>query len=80
MEAKVYVTLKKSVLDPQGKTVKHGLESLGFEGVEDVRVGKYLVLKLEGESKEEVEKKLKSMCEELLVNLVIEDYEYEIGG
>ena len=80
MKAKVYVTLKKSVLDPQGKTVRHALSSLGFSEVKDVRMGKYIELELGTIDKTEAEKKIKSMCEKLLANTVIEEYRYEISG
>ncbi len=78
MKAKVYVTLKKGVLDPQGKTVKHALDNLGFEGVEDVRIGKYMEVSLREMSAVDAEKAVTSMCEKLLANTVIEDYRVEI--
>ena len=78
MKAIVNISLKAGVLDSQGKAVHHALDSLKFDGVEDVRVGKQIVLKLtstdEASAKVEVEK----MCESLLANTVIEDYEVEI--
>ncbi len=78
MKAIVNVHLKPGVLDSQGKAVHHALSSLHFENVEDVRIGKQIVLKLnetdENKAKEEVSK----MCEELLANTVIEDYTIEI--
>ena len=80
MKAKVYVTLKKSVLDPQGKTVQHALSSLGFNEVKDVRMGKYIELELNGVEKSQAEAKVKNMCEKLLANTVIEEYRYEISG
>ena len=80
MKAKVYVTLKKSVLDPQGKTVRHALSSLGFSEVKDVRMGKYIELELNGVEKSQAEAKVKNMCEKLLANTVIEEYRYEISG
>ena len=76
--AKIYVTLKKSVLDPQGNTVKHALNSLGFKGVQDVRLGKYMEIKLNGKTKSSVEDQIRKMCDKLLINPVIEDYTYEI--
>jgi len=79
MKAKVYVTLKKSVLDPQGKTVQHALSSLGFHEVKDVRMGKYIELELNGIEKSQAEAKVKNMCEKLLANTVIEEYRYEIS-
>ncbi|NQT46089.1 MAG: phosphoribosylformylglycinamidine synthase subunit PurS [Candidatus Omnitrophica bacterium] len=77
---KVEVTLKKQVLDPQGLTVKHALESLGFNEVDEVRMGKFLELKIEAKDRKEAEEKLRRMCEKLLVNPVIEDYTYQIEG
>jgi len=76
--AKVYVTLKKSVLDPQGATVQNALKSLAFQGVEDVRLGKYMEIKLKSKSAKEAEDILKNMCQKLLVNPVIEQYSYDI--
>ena len=79
MKAKVYVTLKKSVLDPQGKTVQQALSSLGFNEVKGVRMGKYIELELNGMDKSQAESKIKAMCEKLLANTVIEEYRYEIN-
>jgi len=78
MTAIVNVYLKEGVLDPQGKAVHHALESLGFNGVKDVRIGKQIVLQLEGEDKAKAEAEVKEMCETLLANTVIEDYTIEI--
>lgn len=78
MNAKVYVTLKNGVLDPQGKAVKHSLETLGFREVEDVRIGKFIELKLGKVAKSEAERRLKEMCEKLLANTVIESYRFEL--
>ena len=79
MKAKVYVTLKKSVLDPQGKTVQHALASMGFKEVKDVRMGKYIELDLGSIDKGQAEQKIKTMCEKLLANTVIEEYRYELN-
>ncbi len=79
MKAKVYVTLKKSVLDPQGKVVQQALESLGFSGVSDVRMGKYIELDLGAVDRAKAEERVKSMCEKLLANTVIEEYRYELN-
>ena len=78
MKAKVYVTLKKSVLDPQGKAVHQALGSLGFSEVKDVRMGKVVELELASIDKAQAETKIKTMCEKLLANTVIEEYKYEI--
>ncbi len=79
MRAVVNIYLKEGVLDPQGKAVKHALESLGFKDIEDVRVGKQIILTLkDGLSEEEAKKEVEEMCEKLLANTVIEDYTIEI--
>ena len=79
MKAKVYVTLKKSVLDPQGKTVQHPLSTMGFPEVKDVRMGKYIELELGMIDRSQAERKITTMCEKLLANTVIEEYRYEIN-
>jgi phosphoribosylformylglycinamidine synthase len=78
MRVKIYVTLKKGVLDPQGKAVERSLHSLGYEEVGAVRMGKYLELHIESPSKESAEGRIREMCEKLLANPVIEDYRFEI--
>lgn len=78
MKAKVYVTLRKSVLDPQGKAVQHALSTMGFPDVKDVRIGKYIELDLGAAEKAQAEQKVKTMCEKLLANTVIEDFRYEL--
>lgn len=78
MKAIVNISLKQGVLDSQGKAVHHALDSLHFNGVEDVRVGKQIVLKLQETDKEKAMKEVTKMCEELLANTVIEDYEIEL--
>ncbi|QKG29349.1 phosphoribosylformylglycinamidine synthase subunit PurS [Campylobacter sp. RM16187] len=75
MKAIVNVSLKNGVLDPQGKAVEHALGSLGFNGISNVRVGKQIVLDIDTKDKDEAKKALTNMCEELLANTVIEDYE-----
>ena len=79
MKAKVYVTLKKSVLDPQGKAVQQALSAMGFNEVKDVRVGKFIELDLGAVEKAKAEQKIKTMCEKLLANTVIEDFKYELN-
>jgi len=74
----VNVSLKAGVLDSQGKAVHHALDSLHFNGVSDVRVGKQIVLKLDTDNKEEAMKDVEKMCEEILANTVIEDYAIEL--
>ena len=78
MKARVHVTLKNGVLDPQGKAVEHALGSLGFNGVEDVRQGKYIELDLAETDSAKAEVQVRDMCEKLLANTVIENYSVEI--
>ncbi|OGQ05402.1 MAG: phosphoribosylformylglycinamidine synthase [Deltaproteobacteria bacterium RIFCSPLOWO2_01_44_7] len=78
MKAKIYITLKNGVHDPQGEAVLGTLKHLGFEGVQGVRVGKYIELNLNGVSKEQTQTQVRSMCEKLLANTVIESYSFEI--
>jgi phosphoribosylformylglycinamidine synthase len=77
MKAKVYVTLKDGVLDPQGSAVMGALKSMRFSEVSDVRIGKFMELELDADSKESEERRVKDMCEKLLANTVIEDYRIE---
>lgn len=74
MKAEVIVRLKEGVLDPQGKAIHHALESLGYQGVESVKVGKIITLEIAGNDKADIQKKVESMCDTLLANTVIEDY------
>lgn len=76
-KVKVYVTLRESVLDPQGAAVKQSLQSLSYHEVTDVRIGKYMELTIE-KSERNVEDVVKEVCDRLLANPVIEDYRYEI--
>ncbi len=78
MKAHVYVTLKRGILDPAGKAVLSSLESLGYKGISQVRIGKYMEIDIEGRSKAEAEKDIKDMCETLLANTTIEDYSFEM--
>lgn len=78
MKAVVNISLKQGVLDSQGKAVHHALNALKFKEVNDVRVGKRIVLDLNSDSKEAALKEVTQMCEALLANTVIEDYEIEI--
>ena len=79
MKARVTVTLKSGVLDPQGKAIQGALGSLGFAGVESVRQGKVFDVELDTADKAKAEAALKSACERLLANTVIENYRVEIG-
>ena len=78
MKAKVHVTLKPGVLDPQGKASSHALDSLGFKGVEEVRQGKYIELDLTETDPTKAREAVEKMCRELLANTVIEKYSVEI--
>jgi phosphoribosylformylglycinamidine synthase PurS subunit len=78
MIAIVIVTPKPVVNDPQGVTVKQGLASLGFSEVSDVRVGKYIELKLDGATEHEARTRVEEMCRQLLANYVIEDFRFDI--
>ena len=78
MKAKVSVTLKRGILDPQGQAVLHALGSLGYSGVKDVRMGKLLELELATNDRAGAEADVKTMCERLLANTIIEDYRIEI--
>ena len=78
MIARIVVTPKPVVNDPQGITVKQGLATLGFSEVSDVRVGKYIEVSLEAGSEHEARQRVESMCKQLLANHVIEDYRFEI--
>ncbi len=76
-KVKVYVTLRESVLDPQGAAVQHSLNSLSFAEVKDVRIGKYMELTMEKGGRD-IDSAIKEICEKLLVNTVIEDYTYSV--
>jgi len=76
--ARVYVTLKPTVNDPQGLTIRGALHSLGFSDVESVRAGKYMEVRVEAKDKKAAEKQVGEMCSKLLANPVIEEYRFEI--
>ncbi len=80
MKAKIYVTPKKAVLDPQGKAVANALHSLGYAAVKEVRIGKYMEVELDGADNAAVQKQLDEMCHRILSNPVIEDYRFELEG
>ncbi len=79
MKARVHVTLKRGVLDPQGEAVRHALGSLGFAGVGEVRMGKVIELDLDAPDAEAARAQADAMCRALLANTVIENYEVEIA-
>ena len=76
--AKILVTLKPTVNDPQGLTVKGGLHTLGFDSVQSVRVGKYIEIGVDGADRAQAEEQVNDMCDKLLANPVIEDYRFEL--
>lgn len=76
-KVKIYVTLRESVLDPQGSAVQGSLAKIGYNEVSDVRIGKYLELQI-GATDRDIDTLVKEMCEKLLTNTVIEDYRYEV--
>lgn len=78
MKAKVCITLKPGLLDAQGKTIKSALESLGFKGVQSVRVGKYLELDLNHGGTKSAKRDVERMCQKLLANPIIETYRIEL--
>ena len=79
IKARVTVTLKNGVLDPQGKAIEHALSGLGFGGIGQVRQGKVFDIEIDGADKGKAEADLKAICDKLLANTVIENYAVEIG-
>ncbi|WP_373047650.1 phosphoribosylformylglycinamidine synthase subunit PurS [Vulgatibacter sp.] len=80
MHARVYVTLKRGVLDPQGKAVARSLATMGYEEVQDVRLGKYVEVEIDETDPARAKERLTEMCQRLLANTVIEDFRIEIVG
>lgn len=78
MKAHVWVMLKSTVLDPQGQTIQRALSSLGYDKVQDVRQGKFFVLRLDGLSREDAAKQVERIAKDVLANPVIEEFRYEI--
>ena len=78
MIAQINITLKKGVSDPQGLTIKHALESLGYKDLDQVRIGKLVTLKLNTDDKSKAEAEINEMCKKLLANPIIEDYSFQI--
>jgi phosphoribosylformylglycinamidine synthase len=78
MKARIKVTLKNGVLDPQGKAIEHALGAMGFAGVESVRQGKYLELEIAETDEARAREVVRTMCEKLLANTVIENYDIEL--
>jgi phosphoribosylformylglycinamidine synthase len=78
-QCRIYVTLRPSVLDPAGTAVESGLHQLGYNGVNSVRIGKYIELSLTADSETQARGQLDQMCDQLLANLVIENYRIELS-
>ena len=78
MKAQITITLKQGVLDPQGKAIQHALDGLGFANVGDVRQGKYIEIELTETDEAAARVSVEKMCQQLLANLVIENYAYEL--
>ena len=78
LKAEIYITLKETVVDPQGKTVKHALEAIGYQNLEEVRMGKLVVVKLNYQDRKRAAEETEGMCRKLLANPIIEDYSYKI--
>jgi len=78
LKAEISITLKKTVADPQGLTIKHALESLGYKDLADVRMGKLVVIKLNLRDKQRATRQVNEMCKKLLANPIIEDYSFSI--
>ena len=76
--ARVFISLKPTVSDPQGQTIQGGLRQLGFDTVQSVRAGKYMEVRLDEESEGEAAQKIREMCDKLFANPVIEDYRFEL--
>jgi phosphoribosylformylglycinamidine synthase subunit PurS len=80
LQVKVFVTPRKGILDPQGRAVESSLKSLGFSNVAGVKVGKYITLDIDAPTATAAREQTKKMCEQLLANLVIEDFTFEVEG
>ena len=79
MKAKIYVTLKNGILDPQGRAIQQSLTTLGFDAVEEIRMGKLLEVELKETDRSKAEATVKAMCQKLLSNPVIEDYRFDLA-
>jgi phosphoribosylformylglycinamidine synthase PurS subunit len=77
-EAKIYVTLKKSVLDPQGQTILHAVNSLRLSETKDLRTGKYFTVTIDTSNRAKADEQVRQMCEKLLVNPIMEQYSYNL--
>jgi len=79
MKARIKITLKNGVLDPQGKAIQNALGALGFQGIDEVRQGKYIEVDVAGMSEGEAREAVERMCRDLLANTVIENYTFELA-
>ncbi len=79
MKAEIYISLKNTVADPQGLTIKHALESLGYQNLKEVRIGKMISVQINSDDKKDAEKQIDEMCKKLLANPIIEDYKFKIS-
>lgn len=77
-KAKIYVTLKDGVLDPQGKTVKFALDKMGYTNIDDVKIGKYIEIELKGQAEEGLDRQVNEICDKLLANPNIEKYTFKV--
>jgi phosphoribosylformylglycinamidine synthase len=75
--SKIKITLRKSILDPQGKAIEHSLKSIGYDSILDTRIGKFIELLVEADSSEKAKQITEDACKKLLANPVMEDYEFE---
>jgi len=78
MKARIHITLKNGVLDPQGKAIEHALDGLGFDGVDNVRQGKFIELDVAETNEDAARRQVTKMCEKLLANMVIENFDIEL--
>jgi len=79
LKAEIYISLKNTVADPQGLTIKHALESLGYQNLKEVRIGKMISVQINSDDKKDAEKQIDEMCKKLLANPIIEDYKFKIS-
>ncbi|MFA5410438.1 MAG: phosphoribosylformylglycinamidine synthase subunit PurS [Candidatus Omnitrophota bacterium] len=78
LKAEIHITLKKTVVDPQGLIIKHALESIGYKGLEEARIGKMITLTLNYRQKKRAEREIREMCKKLLANPIIEEYTFKL--
>ena len=78
MKARITITYKKSILDPQGKAIQQAIQTMGYNEVKDVRMGKFIEMELESQPLDKAKRRLTEMCDRLLANLVMEEYRFEI--